>query len=142
MAVFKRILIPFDGSEPSKRAASKALEVAKDQNAEVFGLKVISFIGELITPTDSLWATIEKDLHDKANAILDELKSLASQAGVEIKTEIREGDATETVVSYADEIHADLIVMGLGGRSGMGKYLGRNVDRIIREAPCPVMVVA
>ncbi len=141
MAVFKRILIPFDGSEPSMRAAIKGIEIAKDQSAEVFGLKVISFIGELISPSDSLWATIEGELKNKAGAILKDLIAIAAQRGVDIKTEVREGDATEEVAAYADEMHADLIVLGLGGRSGMGRYLGRNVDKILREAPCPVMVV-
>ncbi|MFQ5442724.1 MAG: universal stress protein, partial [Thermodesulfobacteriota bacterium] len=140
MPVFKRILIPFDGSEPARRAATKGIEIAKDQNAEVFGLKVISFIGELISPSDSLWAAIEGDLRDKAGAILNDLIAIATDNGVDIKTEVREGDATEEVVAYADELHADLIVLGLGGRSGMGKYLGRNVDKILREATCPVMV--
>ncbi|GMR04351.1 MAG: universal stress protein [Thermodesulfobacteriota bacterium] len=141
MAVFNRILIPYDGSGPSRRAALKGMEIAEDQKAEVFGLKVISYIGELITPSDSLWATIEGDLRNKAAAILNDLVAIAADKGIEIKTELREGDATEEVVAYADELHADLIVLGLGGRSGMGKYLGRNVDKILREATCPVMVV-
>jgi len=141
MGVFKKILVPYDGSDPAKRAAAKAIELAKDQGAELYGIKVISFIGELITPSDAVWAVIENDIHAKARSILDEFVKMATDQGMNVQTTIREGDATEETVAYANEIGADLIVMGLGGRSGMGKYLGRNVKKITSEAPCPVMVV-
>ncbi len=141
MAVFKKILIPFDGSEPSKKAAEKAFELAVDQGAEVYGIKVISFIGELITPSDSLWATIEADLREKARSILKELETMAENKGVKITTTVREGSAESEVINYAKEIGADLIVMSTGGKGGMGRYLGKTADRVMREAPCPVMVV-
>ncbi len=142
MAIFKKIVIPFDGSEPSKRAGSKALELAKDQGAEVIGIKVISFTGELIAPTDALWARIEKDLHAKAQGIIDELVSMASEQGVELKTEILEGEASTEVLRYVNENNVDLIVMGHSGRGGIGKkIMGSRAARIIKDAPCPVMVV-
>lgn len=143
MAIYSKILIPYDGSEPSRRAAEAGLRLAADQGAEVTGLKVISFIGELITPSDSLWATIEGDLKDKAQAILSEFTELAESKGISnVKTEVTEGDATEQVLTYTKEHGIDLIVMGLGGRSGMGKYLGRNAQRVIKESHIPVLVVA
>ncbi len=142
MGVFKKILVPYDGSDPAKRAAMKAIEIAKDQGAELYGIKVISFIGELITPSDAVWAIIENDIRAKARGILDEFVTMASDQGMNVQTTIREGDATEETVAYASEIGADLIVMGYGGRGGMGKYLGRNVKKIVSESPCPVMVVS
>ena len=141
MAVFKKILIPFDGSESSKRAAEKAFELAVDQGSEVYGLKVISFIGELITPSDSLWATIEADLREKARKILEELEKMAENKGVKITTTVKEGSAEIEVINHAKEIGADLIVMSISGKGGMGSYLGKTTDRVMREAPCPVMVV-
>jgi len=141
MATFSKILVPFDGSDPSKRAASKAIDLAKEESAELIGLKVISFMGELITPSDALWTRIEKDLHDKARAILDELVSMAKEKGLEIKTEIGEGEASTEVIRYAEANNVDLIVIGYGGRGGMGKFLGGNTKRLMKDAPCPVMVV-
>ncbi len=141
MAICKKILIPFDGSPPSKRAAEKGLAIAIDQKSEVVGLKVITFAGELISPSDRLWATIVDDLREKAREVLSELESMAKEKGLTIKLEIREGGAEEEMVSVASEIGADLIVMGMGGKSGMGKYLGKSIARVLKDAPCPVMVV-
>lgn len=141
MAIFSKILIPFDGSGPSKRAAEKGLAIAVDQQAEVVGLKVITFVGELITPSDRVWATIVEDLRGKARKILGELESMAQASGLKITLEVREGGAEEEMVALASKIGADLIVMGMGGRTGMGKYLGKSISRVLKEAPCPVMVV-
>ncbi len=141
MAIFKKILIPFDGSPPSKRAAEKGLALAIDQKAEVVGLKVITFVGELITPSDRLWATIVDDLREKAKEILSELESMAKEKGLTIELEIRDGGAEEEMIFIAGKIDADLIVMGMGGKSGMGKYLGKSIARVLKDAPCPVMIV-
>ncbi len=142
MAIFRKIVIPFDGSDPSKRAASQALDLAKDQGAEVIGIKVISFTGELIAPTDALWASIEKDLHDKAQAVLDELISLASGKGVELKTEILEGETATEIINYAKENNVDLIVVGHSGKGGIGrKIMGSRTARMMNDATCPVLVV-
>lgn len=141
MAICKKILIPFDGSELSKRAAEKGIAIAVDQGAEVVGLKVITFEGGLITPSDGLWEAIMEDHKKKAKAILDQLDSMAKEKGLEITLEIREGGVEEEMMTIAEEIGADLIIMGMGGHSGLGKYLGKSLDRVLLEAPCPVMVV-
>ncbi len=141
MALFNKILIPYDGSPLSKRAAEKGLAIAEDQKTEVFGLSVITFEGELISPSDRLWAAIVDDLREKASEILSELEDMAKEKGLTIKLEVRDGGAEEEMVSFASEINADLIVMGMGGKSGMGKYLGKSISRVVKESPCPVMVV-
>ncbi len=140
MAVFKKILIPFDGSPLSIRAAEKGLTIAIDQKAEVVGLNIITFEG-VISPSDRLWAAIVENLREKAGEILNELESMAKEKGLTIDLKIREGGAEEEMVSEANEIGADLIVMGMGGTSGMGKHLGKSLARVLHEAHCPVMVV-
>ena len=141
MAIFKKILIPFCGSSASKKAAEKGLAIAIDQKADVAGLMIITFVGELIAPSDRLWAVIMNDLREKAKEVLGELESMAKEKKLTIELEIREGDAEEEMVSAASEVGADLIVMGMGGESGMGKHLGKSIARLLKDAPCPVMVV-
>jgi len=148
MATFKKILIPYYGSEACKRAAGKAMEIAKEQGAELIGLKVIAFSFETIAPSDNLWEAIREDLQSKAEATLARLKEQAEEAGQEIKLEVREGDAEEEIVNVANELSADLIVMSLGGRvSRLGRFLGKgqqkfSVRTLVGEAPCPVMFVS
>ncbi len=148
MATFKKILIPYYGSQACKRAAEKAMELAKESDAELTGLKVISFSFETIVPSDNLWEAIREDLQEKAKSALAELEAMAKERGLEIKLEIREGAIAAEVVAVANEIGADLIVMSLGSRAKrMGGFLGKAQQRIsvrtlVSEAPCPVMFVS
>lgn len=140
MAIYKKILIAFDGSECCKRAAEKGLELAVDQGADVVGVKVIDFIGDLIAPSDALWARIKEDVHKKADVILGELDSMAKLKGVAFKPVIREGTAVHEIITQADESDVDLIVMGIRGRSS-GKHLGNNARLMLLNLNCPIMLV-
>lgn len=140
MAIYKKILIAFDGSESSIRAAEKGLELATDQKAEVIGMKVIDFIGELVSPSDTLWAQIRDDIHKKAEGILSELVSMAEKRGVTLRTVIKEGGTEHEIITHAKESGADIIVMGTVGRSA-GTRMGKNVRKMLIDAPCPIMLV-
>ncbi|MCK4738922.1 MAG: universal stress protein [Deltaproteobacteria bacterium] len=141
MATFKKVLIPFDGSECSRHAAKKGIAIAKDEGADIVGIKVIGFTGGLIAPSDNLWKVIEDDLYHKADEILDDLEMIAKEEGVTLTREVREGSIEREVLDFAKSSSTDLIVMGATGKSGVGKYLGRTADRILRDSSCPVMVV-
>jgi len=148
MATFNKILIPYYGSEACKRAAGKAIELAKEEGAQLVGLKVIAFSFETIAPSDNLWEAIKEDLQGKAEATLARLKEQVQEGGLDIDLEIREGDSEEEIVNVAAEVGADLIVMSLGSRvSRLGKFLGKgqqklSVRTLVSEAPCPVMFVS
>ncbi len=148
MATFKKILVPYYGSQACKRAAEKAMELAKEEGAELIGLKVISFSFETIVPSDNLWEAIREDLQEKAKATLADLEAMAKERDLEIKLEIREGGIAAEVVALANEIGADLIVMSLGSRvKRLGGFLGKGQQRIsvrtlVSEAPCPVMFLS
>lgn len=142
MAVFSKILIAYDGSESSRRAAEKAFSIAKQERSEVYGIKVINVGGGLITKDDLLWQNIEKDLREKALATLSELESMAKMKEVNITIQVREGTIESEILNFAKEKGVDLIVMGTTGKTYTQKiFLGSIADRVLREAPCPVMLV-
>ena len=86
---------------------------------------------------------------DRGDAIeseeqMDEVKSELSQAGVEyeVRQLVRGLDPAEDLVSVAKEFGAELIVIGLRRRSPVGKLiLGSNAQRVLLDAPCPVLAV-
>ncbi len=137
MAVFSKILVPYDGSQASKNAANKAIEIAADQNAEIIGLKVVAFEGEVIPPSDQLWETIVQDLKAKARETLGDLESLAKAKNVPVTLEVKIGYVEEEVVALVNQYEADLIVMGLGDKIGMHRV---SIRRLVKESPCPVMM--
>ncbi len=137
MAVFNRILVAFDGSQACRNAAQKAVSIAADQGATLIGLKVVAFEGETIAPSDRLWSTIIDDLQQKARAVLGDLESLAKECGMEIALEVRVGYVEEEIVRVTSRHEADLIVIGVGDKPGMHRL---SLRRLVREAPCPVLM--
>lgn len=80
----------------------------------------------------------------RSEAELDEVRSQLSQAGVEgeVRQLIRGADVAEDLIAIAEENAADFIVIGLRRRSPVGKLiLGSNAQRILLDAPCPVLCV-
>lgn len=80
----------------------------------------------------------------ESEAQLDEVKAQLADAGVEheVRQLVRGLDPAEDLINVADEVSADLIVIGLRRRSPVGKLiLGSNAQRILLDAPCPVLAV-
>ncbi|MGH3470631.1 MAG: universal stress protein [Nocardioidaceae bacterium] len=80
----------------------------------------------------------------KAEAQLEEVRSELREAGVqhEVRQLVRGFDPAEDLVGVAEEVAADLIVIGLRRRSPVGKLiLGSNAQRVLLDAPCPVLAV-
>lgn len=138
--VYKSILVPFDGSEFSKKAIVRACELSKIDNAQVTVLYVIPRYEEMIGffKTDS----IKKSLMFEAQRIVDEAKGIASKQGVVVNTEITEGPSGEEILTTAFKLNNDLIVMGSHGWRGVSKaIMGSTAERVITNASCPILVV-
>lgn len=86
-------------------------------------------------------ATEPRRLHDdRAGDLARRLQATGLEH--EIRREVREGDPGENVVQLAGDLGADMIVIGLRRRSATGKLLfGSNAQRILFDAPCPVLAV-
>ncbi len=123
---FKRILIASDGSPYSDAAWDEALYVTRRVESQLLALSV---------------ARHEEEL-EIAQAIVARLKAEAGRSGVSLETLVRLGRPFEAIVQAAGEKRADLIVMGALGMTGLTSLLmGSVTERVIAQAPCPVMVV-
>ena len=137
---YKSILVPFDGSDFSKRALNRACQISKGDSAEVTVLYVIPRYEEMLDffKTDS----IRKSLFQEAAKITDSAKGFALLQGIMVKTEIAEGHAEEKIVETAKNMDHGLIVMGSHGYRGMNKaIIGSTAERVILNAACPILVV-
>lgn len=80
----------------------------------------------------------------ESEAQLEEVRSLLQEAGVEheVRQLVRGLDPADDLVNVATEVNADIIVIGLRRRSPVGKLiLGSNAQRVLLDAPCPVLAV-
>ncbi len=137
---YKSILVPFDGSQFSKKALERACELSKIDSAEVTVLYVIPRYEELIEffRTES----IKRAMMEEAEKILSGAKAIASQKGVTVATTIKEGHAGDRIIEIADTLKNDLIVMGTYGWKGVSRaIMGSTTERVIMNASCPVLTV-
>jgi nucleotide-binding universal stress UspA family protein len=123
--MFDRFLIATDGSDCARRAAKYGIELAARYDADV---DVVS---------------VYRGDETQGQATLDEIADLAADAGVAVDTELLSGKPAKSIVDYADETGADLIVVGRRGRSGVReRLLGSITERVLRRSGPPVLTVA
>ncbi|MEW6109270.1 MAG: universal stress protein [Nitrospirota bacterium] len=137
---YRNILLPFDGSEFSGKALLRAHSLSKADGGSITALYVIPRYEEMIgfMKTES----IKKSLFSEAERILRIAKEGISENGVQIRTEIEEGQAGDKIVETAGRINSDLIVMGSYGWTGVNKaIIGSTTERVIMNASCPILVV-
>lgn len=138
--VYESILVPYDGSEFSRKALMRAISIAKENNSSLSIIYVIPRYEEMIEFFKS--APIKKVMHDEAEKLIHEAKNIATNSGIEIHTEIREGHSAEEIISATNNMQNCMIVMGTHGWKGFSKaIMGSTTRRVITHASCPVIVV-
>lgn len=142
MDEIKKILVPTDGSEYTREAIKKALTLAKMLNAEVIGLYVVDLSPVFpISPDETMFPMLEF-LRNEGDDVLKDLKKQGEEIGIKIKLVKKEGIPADEIIKTAKEEDVDLIVIGTLGRSALEKLLlGSVAEKVIRHAPCPVLVV-
>jgi nucleotide-binding universal stress UspA family protein len=143
MPAFKRILVPVDGSDTSKKALAAALELARDSSGCV---RLLHAMDELAYLTGFEYSNdVVKIANQAAAKVLEDATAMARTAGIPCDTELIEFPGQrlgETVADAARKWNADLIVVGTHGRRGLGRViLGSGAEQIIRVAPIPVLTI-
>ena len=143
MAAFRRILAATDFTETSDRAIDAALELANRLGASLTVMHAYE-IPVLGVPDGALIATPElaARMADAARAALDGTLKRLEGRGVQVQGILREGVAWEEIEHVADEIDADVIVIGTHGRRGIARaLLGSVAENVIRTAVRPVLTI-
>ena len=135
-----KILVPVDGSEYSMRACKYAADLAKLMNSEV--LLVHCHKAFPVVLGEPYFQKAINKIIKKSNELLAPYKQLMQDAGVEFKDRILEGPAANAISQVADIEKIDMIVMGCRGRNDLeGLLLGSCTHRVLKTAPCPVLVI-
>jgi nucleotide-binding universal stress UspA family protein len=141
---FQKILLPTDFSDESLYALSYAADLAKMFNAKLYLLHVIYDIekaSNLHIPHPSL-TDLYKDLEAHAKRNLDSFGIDMLEGIKDVETVVKRGIPYEEVIKFASENDIDLIIIGTLPRSGIERFfVGSTTQRVIRNAPCPVLVV-
>ncbi|MEE1133721.1 universal stress protein [uncultured Methanobrevibacter sp.] len=139
--MYKRILVPTDGSEFAKKAQKHALFLAKVSGAEIIAVSVTenNFVNGL--PLDDEVYQLNQILKERSEENLKEFDEL-NVDDLKITHVIREGSPAKVILEVAGEEDVDLIVMGSSGKSGFDRFImGSVADKVVNSAKCAVLVV-
>jgi nucleotide-binding universal stress UspA family protein len=142
----KRIVVAYDFSELAERALHQALELAPHKESEVHVLAVGAIQGELLKLPEHDPTSQAEASEIVRRAVAKDVAAYATEHGPPILERIAvyasEGHPAEQIVALADEIDADLVVMGTHSRSGLQRVmLGSVAEAVTRRAPCGVFVI-
>lgn len=144
---YKTILAPTDFSSCSRHAMEHAVGLAQKYGAEVALLHVYELPTGLLPTTmvpgaaGTLLPLRDYLVAESRRQLLPQAESL-QRAGIPVHPQVAEGRAADAILRAADELKADLIVMGTHGRTGLGRMLiGSVTEQVLRRAACPVYVV-
>ncbi len=137
---FKNILVPTDGSEFTKPAIDRAVELAKAVGGSITAIYVIDHTVFGNIPMDSSVTSVYDMMNKEGHEATKYVTDLCRENGIEARELIIEGAPVKSIVSVSGDY--DIIVMGTLGRTGFAKLMmGSVAERVVRYAKCPVMVI-
>lgn len=141
LMMYKKILVPTDGSEFAKKAQKHALFLAKVSGAEIIAVSVTenNFVNGL--PLDDEVYQLNQILKERSEENLKEFDKL-NEDDLKITHIVREGSPAKVILEVSKEEDIDLIVMGSSGKSGFDRFImGSVADKVVNSAKCAVLVV-
>ena len=139
--MYKKILVPTDGSEFAKKAQKQALFLANVCGAEIIAISVTE--NNLVSglPLDDEVYQLNQILKERSEENLEEFDKL-NKNDLNITNVIKEGLPAKVILEVAKEEDVDLIVMGSSGKSGFDRFImGSVADKVVNSAKCAVLVV-
>lgn len=133
----QHMLVPVDFSEHANQALTYAITVAQKLQARITLLHVI-----YMPPMAGANLTTQMTaINEAAKKAVDACVKRVQEAGVEVKSLVCQGIPWQEIVHKASDSGADLIIMGTHGRTGLSHvFLGSVAEKVVRLAPCPVLV--
>jgi nucleotide-binding universal stress UspA family protein len=144
--MFRRILVPVDGSDAGRQGLTEALRLAPPWGSTLRLLHVMC-----VRPYASDMANVadleahRRSVKERADHLLDDAAAIVRKAGMTVETAVREvaqGAPASAIVEEAAGRDCDLVVMGTHGRGGLARTLAAsNAEEVVRKSVVPVLVV-
>lgn len=140
----KRIVVATDFSEISTGAIDTAVAFARESGATIDLVHVAAEMAlPLPPPVDVVVLPIDiRVVMEEASRHLSDEEARLRARGVTCESNVLAGPANAAIVEHADEVHADLIILGTHGRHGLGHaLLGSVAEKVVQHAHCPVLTI-
>jgi nucleotide-binding universal stress UspA family protein len=150
-SMFRRILVPIDGSPTSNRGLDEAIDLARDQKAKIC---LVHVVDELVVATGADGMAYMppnyvddflKALRGGGEKLLARAEAKVRKRGIEVETVLLQAvgrRVADLIVKQAKKWGADVIVLGTHGRRGLTRVvMGSDAETVLRETPLPVLLV-
>jgi nucleotide-binding universal stress UspA family protein len=147
---FKKIMIATDGSDCSRLAVDKGIELARLSGGTVYAVCVVSMAylasmtGDYYSSmgVNPYWETMHEALKKQGQQAVDYVKGLVEMKGINVESVLLEGNPSHELIRYAEEEKMDIVIMGTVGKTGLDRLLlGSVAGNLVRHSKVPVMVV-
>ncbi|GAX91094.1 universal stress protein [Effusibacillus lacus] len=141
--MYKKILLPYDGSDHSKKAVDAAISLVegreKDSRVTLLNVAPTLHLGpEMINLDIDLEAVVQRE----GEEVLKEAAEKLQAKGIPVEELVETGDAAREICLFAKHQQCDLIIMGSRGLGTFGELvLGSVSHKVLHHAPCPVLIV-
>lgn len=144
--MYKRILVPIDGSDTAARGLAEALALARELKSTICLLNLTNDFALMVEMSAAF--DVEKYRHGVnqfGQRLLANASKLAAEHGVTAETslhDLRGGRVADAIVEEARTSRCDLIVIGTHGRRGVSRaMMGSDAENVVRSSPVPVLLV-
>jgi nucleotide-binding universal stress UspA family protein len=138
--LFTKILVANDGSPGAAKALSMAIQLANRISAKLHML-VVEELPRFPASIDEI-AEERDEANHRFAPVVEAAQAQAKAAGVTIETHLVPGHVVEAAVGLINQLNVDLLVVGFMGHSQLyERIIGGTTDRLVRLAPCAVLVV-
>lgn len=142
--MYKKILIPTDGSKHALKAAKHSLWLSDKSQGELIALHVVETSSFSNIRARDLKYEMKNMLKDEGDRAIHEIVNMSqtNNLAVKIIPRVEEGSAADKILDVADEESVDLIVLGTSGKHGIDRFLiGSVAEKVVRNSNKPVLVV-
>jgi len=129
--MFHKVLVAIDGSSQSLKSLERAVDEAKTWNAELHAIYVVEVGLFSSLPVDNTWEVMYSLLEKEGKEILSSATKRAADAGVEMTIHLKQGHAGQEIISLAEALGVDLIVVGSLGKSDIERLLLGSVSSFV-----------
>ena len=141
--MYKKILVPLDGSLLAEAVLPHVEALAKSEHSELIILRVPATpASEFLARDPTVASIIMKDMEEEAENYVHDKVTYFEDEHIKATGITKEGSVQDMILEAAEETHADMIAMSTHGRTGMQRWLiGSVADKIMHHAHIPVMLI-
>ncbi|MFN8433875.1 MAG: universal stress protein [Anaerolineales bacterium] len=141
--MYKKILVPLDGSAVAEGVLPHAKSLAYSEGAELILLTVAANPAmDYLFSDPGIAETAVQEQVEKSKSYISTIEKELSTAGFKVSTLMRVGSVAEVILSVAEELQVDVIAMSTHGRTGAARWLlGSVAERVVHNSNVPVLLI-